>query len=51
LFAPWGFGTARGGARTAVRVVAIDRAAFDRLCAEDPALAGRLAAASYPKEG
>ena len=51
MFSADGLRTARVRATTAVRVVAIDRAAFDRLCAEDPALAGRLAAASYPKEG
>jgi CRP-like cAMP-binding protein len=51
MFSDDGLRTARVRATTAVRVVAIDRAAFDRLCGEDPALAGRLAAASYPKEG
>jgi CRP-like cAMP-binding protein len=38
-----GLRTARVRATTPVRVVAIDRTEFDRLCADDPALAERLA--------
>jgi CRP-like cAMP-binding protein len=37
-----GLRTARVRATTPVRVVAIDRAGFDRLCADDPALVERL---------
>lgn len=35
--------TARVSAATDVRVVAVERDAFDRLCADDPGLAGRIA--------
>jgi len=43
LFSADGLRTARVQATTPVRVVAVDRAAFDRLCADDPAFAERLA--------
>ena len=39
-----GLRTARVRALSDVRLLAVDRADFDRLCADDPALAGRLAA-------
>ena len=51
LFSDDGLRTARVQATTPVRVVAVDRAAVDGLCADDPSFAERLAAASYPKEG
>jgi len=51
MFSDDGLRTARVQATSPVRVVAVDRNAFDRLCADDQALADRLAAASYPKEG
>jgi CRP-like cAMP-binding protein len=44
MFAADGLRTARVRTTTHVRVVAIDRVEFDRLCANDPALANRLAA-------
>jgi CRP-like cAMP-binding protein len=37
-----GLRTARVRATTDVRVLAVDRAAFEQLCADDPALAQRL---------
>ena len=51
MFSEDGVRTARVQATTPVRVVAVDRAAFDRLCADDRALAERLAAARHPTEG
>ena len=39
-----GLRTARVRALTDVRVLAVERADFDRLCGDDPELAGRLAA-------
>jgi len=45
LFSADGLRTARVQATTPVRVVAIDRVTFDGLCAEDPGLAERIAAA------
>jgi CRP-like cAMP-binding protein len=43
MFSEDGLRTARVQATSPVRVVAVDRAAFDRLCADDPAFAERLA--------
>jgi CRP-like cAMP-binding protein len=43
MFSEDGLRTARVQATSPVRVVAVDRTAFDRLCADDPALAERLA--------
>ncbi len=39
-----GLRTARVRALSDIRVLAVERADFDRLCADDPELAGRLAA-------
>ena len=50
LFSADGLRTARVQATTPVRVIAVDRAAVDGLCADDPAFAERLAAASQPEE-
>jgi CRP-like cAMP-binding protein len=44
LFASDGRRTARVRTLTDVRVVAVERAEFERLCATDPALADRVAA-------
>jgi CRP-like cAMP-binding protein len=51
MFSDDGLRTARVQAPSPVRVAAVARSAFDRLCEDDQALAERLAAASYPKEG
>jgi CRP-like cAMP-binding protein len=45
LFSADGLRTARVRTTTPVRVIAIDRVTFDGLCADDPALAERIAAA------
>ena len=46
LLAAHGIRSARVRAKTDVRLLAVDRIAFERLCADDPALAGRLGDAS-----
>ena len=42
LLAPHGLRAARVRAETEVRVIAVDRIEFERLCADDPGLAERL---------
>jgi CRP-like cAMP-binding protein len=42
LLSPHGVRAARVRAVTDVRVLAVDRIEFERLCSEDPGLAGRL---------
>ena len=42
LLSPHGLRAARVRAETEVRVLAVDRAEFERLCADDPGLADRL---------
>jgi CRP-like cAMP-binding protein len=46
LLSPDGLRTARVRATTDVRLLAVERAEFDRLCADDAGLAGRIVDAS-----
>jgi CRP-like cAMP-binding protein len=48
LLSPHGVRTARVRAATDVRVLTVDRAKFEELCADDPGLAERLSSRASP---